>query len=82
MKDGSIADLILGVEKYLCEKLKLENLKFEDVTEKLSKCVLRIDIKDDFRCIELWNIYKEDSCIEKLDNFKVDFLTLKPLQGN
>lgn len=82
MKDGPFADLILGIEKYFREKLKLENLKFEEVTEKLSNCVLRIDIKDEFRSIELWNIYKDDLFREKQDNFIVDFLTLRPLQGS
>lgn len=82
MKDGPFIDLIFGIEKYFREKLKLENLKFEEVIEKLSNCVLRIDIKDEFRCIELWNIYKEDLFREKYHNFNVDFLTLKPLQGS
>ncbi len=82
IKVGFITEIILGIEKYLTEKLKLKNMEF-DVIEKLSKCVLRINIKEDFRYVDLWNIYYEESTLEKNENsrlFYVDFLTLKPLQ--
>ncbi len=92
IKEGFIADIIIGIEKYLTEKMKIKNLRFDDACQRLKKAVFEIHIKEDLKKIELWSIHCDESSLKDSDsykndhikssyNFNVDFLTLKPIHG-
>ena len=91
VKDGLIANIIVLLEKYLIAKfMRLKNsnkddVNFEAVMTRFSTAVFKLVIKEDFKILELWSIFKEDLGESdpdiSRDVFNVDYLNIKPVQG-
>jgi hypothetical protein len=76
-KNGFITEILINIQKIIKHKIKDDNLSIDKAAEVLKDWLLKTNIRDSFRFIDLWSIH----CDAKNENFEIEFFTLKKVQS-